>query len=608
VTFGHNFLHIAARTLGDNMRYRFENSNWKIDSGASFSTSKTWSRFHERGTFNSMNITLLNPAGVRVFFDDIRPERPGSIRLFDAANRELNINDPGIYRLNTATSGAYRDIRNDLIVGDLAVKRKLNVLGVPTGVQVGGLQKVDIRDNRRMTRTFTYNPPNPSDPTPTPFVAQVYSHRKNYWDFDDVPWTSTNRAVEAWKQNPNLFTQTLAQQVAQEIDRINNSQWFHENTTALYGQIDGRLFHNRLLILTGVRYEKTHDKAAGPLSEPANVWQRTATGAFVRDAQGKQVRKPEAGAVGSLEEVRITRTERGSNINRSYDGYYPSLHVTFNATERLLIRAAYAKTYGRPDLNNSIPTWTITENDLGENPDPRAVRGTLAFTNPALKPWTADNYDFSAEYYTDQGGMISAGVFRKNIKDFFATRTTLATVADLEAFDLSPDFVGWNLNTTINAGDARVDGWECNLRQALSILGGWGRYFSVFFNATKLKLYGDQRASFQRFLPESMNYGVTFAKKPVTLMLKWNGRGEQRMTAQPIMGPNAFDYFEKRTTMDLTADYQINRRLTLFVNGRNVFNNHFVVLRYQADTPEYAKRSSSREYGVQWSFGVKGTF
>src|SRR5205823_5961410 len=112
-------------------------------------------------------------------------------------------------------------------------------------------------------------------------------------------------------KNPGLFTQTPAQQVTQEIDRITNSQWFHENVTAYYGQAEARFFHNRLFLLTGVRYENSHDKGAGPLNEPANVWQRTPTGAFVRDAQGRQVRKPEAGAVGSLAEVGVTRTERG---------------------------------------------------------------------------------------------------------------------------------------------------------------------------------------------------------------------------------------------------------------------------------------------------------
>ena len=30
--------------------------------------------------------------------------------------------------------------------------------------------------------------------------------------------------------------------------------------------------------------------------------------------------------------------------------------------------------------------------------------------------------------------------------------------------------------------------------------------------------------------------------------------------------------------------------------------------RYQAETPVYARRSSTNSYGAQWSFGVKGTF
>jgi iron complex outermembrane recepter protein len=607
VTFAHNFLHIAARTLGNNVRYRFENSDWKIDSGVSFSTSKTWSRYHDRGTFNSMNITLLNPAGTRVFFEDITPVRPGTIRLIDAAGRDVNLNDPSIYQLNTATS-PFRDARTDLVVGDLNVRRKLTLLEMPAGVQFGGQQKVEIRDNRRMTQVFTYNPPNPADRSPTEYVAQVYSHRKNYFDFDDIPWTATNRAVEAWKKNPSLFTQTLAQQVNQEIDRITNSQWFHENTTAIYGQADVRLFRNRLLLLTGVRYEKTHVKAAGPLNEPSDVFQRTPTGAFVRNAAGARIRRPEAGAAGSLEEVAITRTERGSHVNRDYDGYYPSVHLTYNATERLLIRAAYAKTYGRPDLNNAIPTATITENDLGLNPDPRAVRGTIAITNPALQPWTADNYDLSAEYYTDQGGVFSAGVFRKDITDFFGTRTGLATVEELESFDLGPEYEGWNVNTTINAGAARVSGIEFNLRQSLSILGEWGRMFSVFANASKLKLQGSSQASFSRFLPKSVNWGVTFTRRPFTVMAKWNHRGEQRQGAELTMGPDSFNYFAARTTLDVNVTYQATRRISMFVNGRNVGNVHYNTLRFGSQTPDYAKRASNRSYGVQWSFGVKGTF
>jgi outer membrane receptor for ferric coprogen and ferric-rhodotorulic acid len=97
----------------------------------------------------------------------------------------------------------------------------------------------------------------------------------------------------------------------------------------------------------------------------------------------------------------------------------------------------------------------------------------------------------------------------------------------------------------------------------------------VFANATKLKLKGSATASFTRFIPESMNWGVTITRNPVTLMLKWHHRGEQRQAASPAQGPGAFLYQDARTTMDVNLTYQVWKRHSLFVNGRNIFNHPY---------------------------------
>ena len=109
-------------------------------------------------------------------------------------------------------------------------------------------------------------------------------------------------------------------------------------------------------------------------------------------------------------------------------------------------------------------------------------------------------------------------------------------------------------------------------------------------------------------MPESFNYGFTITRNPVTFALKWNGRGEQKQAASAAQGPDAFLYQEKRTTTDVNLTYQITRWLQLFANGRNIFNVHYNLMRYGSQTPNYAKISSTNSYGVQWAFGVKGTF
>ncbi|MSU48944.1 MAG: hypothetical protein EXS37_07650 [Opitutus sp.] len=419
---------------------------------------------------------------------------------------------------------------------------------------------------------------------------------------------SPNRAVDAWRQNPNLFIQTPAQLVAEVQSGIVGSENILETVTGLYAQTEARLFRNRLTVLTGVRYEKTHDKGVGPLNEPAAVWQRTAAGAFVRNAAGQRVRRPEAGAVGSMEELRLVRQARANRANRSYDGYYPSLHLTYNATDNFLLRAAYAKTYGRPDFSSIVPNASITENDVDEGADPSVVRGTISVRNTGLKPWTAENYDLSAEYYTENGGLISAGVFRKDITDFFGTLQTFATAEVLDDFGLDPRYLGWMLNSTINSGSARVSGLELNVRQSLASVGKFGRYFTVFANATKLKLEGSRTADFNRFIPWSMNWGITFTKNPFSVSAKWHHRGEQNRGPSTGLGPDAIQFQDGRTTLDINLTYQATKRISLFVNSRNVTNVWFNQSRYQADTPDYAKRNSTNSYGAQWALGVKGTF
>ena len=153
---------------------------------------------------------------------------------------------------------------------------------------------------------------------------------------------------------------------------------------------------SRLKVLTGVRFEQTDTEGTGVQFDPGAAFERTASGAFARNAAGARIRRPEAGTAGSIEELRLVRQERAQAAERSYDGYYPSLHLTYAIKENLLARVAYARTYGRPDLTNIIPNTSIDETDLDEGTaDPSILRGRINVRNTGLRPWTGDNYDLS---------------------------------------------------------------------------------------------------------------------------------------------------------------------------------------------------------------------
>jgi TonB-dependent receptor len=276
----------------------------------------------------------------------------------------------------------------------------------------------------------------------------------------------------------------------------------------------------------------------------------------------------------------------------------------------MIARAAYARTYGRPNLREVIPTATVDEADLdGEGVgDPSVVQGNISVRNTGLLPWTANNYDLSLEYYTKTGGLYSAGVFLKEITDFFGNAVIVATLADIEELGLDPRYVGWRVTTRFNSGDARVSGAEFNVRHSLRELGDWGRHFSVFVNGTKLKLEGDRDADFATFIPVSLNWGFSYSRRPINFMAKWNYRGKQKNNSFPTIAPDGYTYDDRRLILDLNVEYQLRSSLFLFVNAQNVFNSPSVQLRYGSETPDYAKHWFTNKNGVGITLGVKGTF
>ena len=609
----------AATGYGKNntvaLNYRFDNGRWRVEAGASRTRSAAWSDSIPRGQdpfgqFSSIAISLRNP--VRVSYSNITADRPGSIKVYDNANNEVDIYNLDNYQLTAATTSAY-DNTAVVTTANANVRRSFDWLAVPVAAQIGVRENTQTRDTKRGSATVTYNGPDGNPATadsPTPYAMQLYKPNDDDYGFKNEPYVSSRRMYQAWQRNPVLFTETDPQKVAEENFRITNSQRIEESVDALYLQIEAHLVNNRLGITTGVRYEKTTDRGAGALVDPNAVFQRDAKGFFLHDAAGAKIRKPEAGAVGSMAELLLVRKERAALANRSYDGYYPSVHLTYNLTENFLVRAAYAKTYGRPALINIIPTTTIAESDLTQTQlgDPNAIPGTLTVSNTGLRPWSADNYDLSIEYYTNQGGVFSAGVFDKEIRDFFSNQVRIATAADIAQLGLPPQYVGWQISSAFNSGNARITGAEFNLRQSLQPLGGWGRYFSVFANWTKLKLEGDRLADFSGFTPDSGNWGLTFDRSRFSVTAKWNYAGLRRRGALPALGADAYEYWKPQTRLDASVSYQLAPNLRLFTSFNNLLNQPQTLLHYGSQTPAYAQQFRRAEYGVAISVGLKGQF
>ena len=442
----------GVNSIGANVRYRYDDGKWRFDAGFAQSGARVAFRQTGDGHFTGMATSMKNP--VRVNFTGIGRDGPSGIEVFDNNNRPVDISDVENYRLTGAASSP-RDVKSYVDGGDINLRRHFERFGFPTAIQIGAKQHVQKNDKRFESINWTYLGPNGNAQTvptsPAPYL-NIIANRKLETSgpgfIHNLPWPSAKKAWEAFQANPNLFTKTPAQLVAEETARITNSEYIEETVSAAYFQLELQLLKNRLNVVTGVRYEKTEDDGLGPLVDPGAAFQRNPNGSFARDAQGNRIRLVPAG---SMEELRLTRFERAYRATRTYDGYYPSLNLNYKVTEQFQVRLGYAQTYGRPDFSRIIPNATISEADLTELQynDPSVIRGTINIRNTALKPWSAENYDVSLEYYSDQGGLFTAGVFRKDIKDFFGNVVKLATAADLQELGFDPTYVGWQLSTRL---------------------------------------------------------------------------------------------------------------------------------------------------------------
>ncbi|MSU51746.1 MAG: hypothetical protein EXS37_22095 [Opitutus sp.] len=591
---------VITETKHYTLKYRHRGDTWRWDVNGAFSVSASDRLEIDEGMFNLAPATLT---GVVLRGDDI-PASGGTIPTRYSATRAgaaVDVYDGGNYTLGNPTTNQpdWNTHKYNLRL-DLA-----RAFGrtIPITIKVGASVDTYTSDQRRYGKTWTFRPNGATD------AASRLASRFDVFDdafITDSPtvfgkkvrWISGQKMFDLHKANPSWFVLDDAQ-VHQDF--VNNSRRLRETISAGYLRTDVRLFQNRLWVVAGVRYERTDDQGAGPLNDINAQFQRNPNGTFVRNATGARV--PITTDVLGLRKLRFQ--ERAASSDRHYDGYYPSVNASFNLTENLILRAAYAQTLGRPNISFIIPGTSIS--------DPDVANPTITVNNTGLLPWSAQSYDLSLESYQIKDGFGSIGVFRKSVKDFFGSVSTAATPELLESFSLEndPALRTYTIATRTNAGDAKIDGFELSYRQSLTFLPSWARGFQVFVNFTKLNLSGGNTADFSGYNPKSLGGGINFVRSRLSIKTTISYLGDTRtgaVAASATVPVGTFNYQTKRTRVGVNATYSLTRRYSLYASivdwGGFVQN----LQRYAPETPGYARPTRWQELGFYTNAGVRGTF
>ena len=160
--------------------------------------------------------------------------------------------------------------------------------------------------------------------------------------------------------------------------------------------------------------------------------------------------------------VRLERTsheymnldgEEGLDNEGDYTTVLPSAHLVYRVGNGLQIRAAFSTGLSRPEYTTLIPFENVSS---GDDEGVFISRG-----NPDLEPTLARNFDLIGEWYTNRLGILSVGLFAKNLDDVIVSTVFTEPFEDQTA----------QVRQLRNAGTADLWGFEVAIQQSLAVFG-----------------------------------------------------------------------------------------------------------------------------------------
>jgi iron complex outermembrane recepter protein len=248
---------------------------------------------------------------------------------------------------------------------------------------------------------------------------------------------------------------------------------------------------------------------------------------------------------------------------RTYTEVLPSLFLNYRANAHTVYRGAIWTSFSRPAYQNISGASTITRDASGNIT-------SISQGNPDLKPAESLNFDASAEYYLGNAGLISGGVFYKDIKNFIFSNGD--TVDGTTGKDVS-------VSQPMNGEKAHVLGVEVNFQRRFSELPGiWGG-FGIEANATWLESRAKggkaYRLNYEIPLLDSpkwlYNISLNYQKYGLDMNLAYNYQGK---FIEDIRDNFIDKWNQPYKRMDFHSRYNLKNGVSVGFDVQNLLNDY----------------------------------
>ncbi|MGH8017862.1 MAG: TonB-dependent receptor [Opitutaceae bacterium] len=320
-------------------------------------------------------------------------------------------------------------------------------------------------------------------------------------------------------------------------------------------------------------------------------------------------------------------------VDKDFTNVLPAVHLRWVATDKILVRASYTTSIGRPDYKDMSPIGRSFE--IRSGPAPDVFTGSLREGNPALEPYESNNYDVSAAYYFAEGrGVVSIGAFYKDITnaiyDFgynpvtdditlLGKNYTRGMAGDIPVVEFRGfQFSSLSISTKNNSPKSHVGGLEFVYQQDFTFLPAPFDGFGIAANfalmdseATLLttRPTGDNDVPF--FLqPDAVgNVQLYFQRRGFEARVAWHYQDDA--LAAVGSDPLIDKFWRARDQFDAKVSYKINSTWGIFIEGRNLTDEpnrtYFAFdrgsLGGQDSQPGYDINGRTIYFGLNYYFG-----
>lgn len=253
------------------------------------------------------------------------------------------------------------------------------------------------------------------------------------------------------------------------------------------------------------------------------------------------------------------RTESSSD----YAELLPSFNMTMDLQEDLLLRFSAARVMARPQYDDMY----VNPSPVGANDDTPNNQFWIV-GNVGLKPFVANQIDLGLEWYFNEDSLLSATLFKKDVKNFVTIQEYTASQDEIQFQGvLRADETEWTVQEKSNGKAAEIEGLELQYQQDYG--NGFGSIINYTYTDTKAddETFTDRNNVLSDSSRHSYNMTGYYENEVLQVRLSYNWRSEYMLRESGSYGNRLHEDFG---SLDLSAVYRLTENVDLKFAVNNI--------------------------------------